>query len=225
MSRYHRFTLIELLIIIAIIAILASMLLPALDKAKRQGKLIICSTNLKNLGIANVSYQNDWEGYIVPNYEYYWWEDGLCPYLGIEGGYELKSKPRHKPGNIFTCGEQPEGNFNGNMPSFGRNSGCGDGGAFDTTGKKITKFKCPSGKVFLADDAKNDNIQQTIQFSPYEYDSNGTLSIRHVGQRCNIIFLDGHVKAYGCPPIPKLPPHWSVGAKWMSSDHEPPEGL
>lgn len=68
-TRYSHisFTLIELLITIAIIAILAAMLLPALNKARDKGRSAFCLNQLKQLGMVLGNYQLDHKDYCIPN--------------------------------------------------------------------------------------------------------------------------------------------------------------
>jgi prepilin-type N-terminal cleavage/methylation domain-containing protein/prepilin-type processing-associated H-X9-DG protein len=60
------FTLVELLVVIAVIAILASLLLPALSKAKGKAQSIACRNNLKQLEVAAVMYAGDYQGFFPP---------------------------------------------------------------------------------------------------------------------------------------------------------------
>lgn len=67
-SRRAAFSLIELLIVIAIIAILSSLLFPAIERARQKGAGAHCMNNLRQLGFAWQSYADDNGGALVPNW-------------------------------------------------------------------------------------------------------------------------------------------------------------
>ena len=64
------FTLIELLIVIAIIAILAAMLLPSLNTARGRAKSVACINNLKQCALSHQAYIGDWKGVLIVDYDF-----------------------------------------------------------------------------------------------------------------------------------------------------------
>jgi prepilin-type N-terminal cleavage/methylation domain-containing protein len=57
--KRRAFTLIEMLVVVAIIAILAAMLIPAISRAKEGGRAARCASNLRQLQIATMNYSTD----------------------------------------------------------------------------------------------------------------------------------------------------------------------
>ncbi|MEA3224695.1 MAG: type II secretion system protein [Planctomycetota bacterium] len=64
MTTRKGFTLIELLVVIAIIALLMAILMPALQRAREQGKRAVCLNNTKTLTLAWIMYADDNDGRI-----------------------------------------------------------------------------------------------------------------------------------------------------------------
>ena len=86
-----RFSLIELLIVIAIIAILAGMLLPVLNKVRGKANEISCVSRLKQMGTAIISYADSSDGWLPFKGSEFYEEYKLGKFLGAsistQGGY------------------------------------------------------------------------------------------------------------------------------------------
>ena len=91
------FTLIELMIVIAIIAILASILVPNFMRARASGQLTACKANLKNQGTALEMYSIDSHGRYPTTLgglsSDYLRKLPTCPATDLEYGYEGQSVP------------------------------------------------------------------------------------------------------------------------------------
>lgn len=105
-GRYHGFTLIEMLVVIAIIGILAALLMPSLQKAVRSAKQVSCGNNLRQTGVAISLYVGD-SGGAMPTWTYSNRQFRLINrYVGEpNNGIWPDSYMRDTPGGTFFCPE------------------------------------------------------------------------------------------------------------------------
>lgn len=80
-NRFYKkgFTLVELLVAIAIIALLVSILLPSLTKAREQARVAVCLNNLHQFGVALVTYSSDNDMKIMETTTNYWRPNERAP--------------------------------------------------------------------------------------------------------------------------------------------------
>ena len=83
----NRFSLIELLIVIAILAILASMLLPALSQAKKKARTILCLSNMRTNAFSVLSYADENGDYVVPAWAPVYAQNLTSWHIMIDMGY------------------------------------------------------------------------------------------------------------------------------------------
>ncbi|OGV46077.1 MAG: hypothetical protein A2017_03955 [Lentisphaerae bacterium GWF2_44_16] len=125
-----KFTLVELLIVIAIIAILASMLLPSLGRAKDAAKRISCTGTLKQLGSGLLMYANDWNSFFPQkgqNAEGYAWPLAIAEHLNFkhEGSVSKWGPPIYHcaAGQLYNSTLAVNRGYIGNAAVFGNSYG------------------------------------------------------------------------------------------------------
>ncbi len=181
----RQFTLIELLVVIAIIAILASMLLPALGRAREAGRKINCVNMLKTVGLAEMMYMSENDGWSANNlWQNTPWSYFLRDYLDMNSYYA--ANPGKSPRSL---GLKPELRcLTTGYGWYGKNK--------YTVSKRTNKVKDASILWFYADCYDPYMLvnewwsKATVRFN------HGTGKGTHPRGRANVLMVDGHVEDF-----------------------------
>ncbi|MBN1864295.1 MAG: prepilin-type N-terminal cleavage/methylation domain-containing protein [Victivallales bacterium] len=98
-QRRRGFTLIELLVVIAIIAILAAILMPALSTAREQGRITVCVSNLRQIGLAATGHVEAYDGWYA---KFEGWRSSYLCIMNPNSTWKEYYAPKRMPG-IFIC--------------------------------------------------------------------------------------------------------------------------
>jgi prepilin-type N-terminal cleavage/methylation domain-containing protein len=103
------FTLLELLVVVAIIIILAAILFPVFEQAAKKSEGVSCLSNIRSLSVAAWLYENDWDDYLppalvpaLPSGYSTCWDRTLDPYIHDSLICTCVSDPNPTPGPAFT---------------------------------------------------------------------------------------------------------------------------
>jgi prepilin-type N-terminal cleavage/methylation domain-containing protein/prepilin-type processing-associated H-X9-DG protein len=213
------FTLVELLVVVAVVALLAALLLPALSRSQAAARRIRCLANLQQLGLAGQMYWDDnagaafryrgaftnggdvyWFGWLARGTEgarrFDWAQGALQPYLGGRG---VENCPAL---NTSAAGFK----LKATGASFGYGYNLHLSAPVAEPPVNVQRLARPSEIVFLADAAQVNTFQAPaspanpmLEEFYYVSATEATAHFRHAGL-ANAVFCDGHAAAERMAP-------------------------
>ena len=193
-SGHDAFTLIELLTLVAIIALLSALLLPVLGRARESGRKVACINNLHQLAIASMTYAMDYHNHLPSFRDWLYVKPGdlttgrLYPYLKSKPVYQCPTdRSELATKRVATPARSPQGFANrSGKRDYSYAMNCGICHATD-----ISRFKEPSKTMIYMEGALSPT-DYTGQVGPSMVAQ--SLAFRH-NRRGHLVKGDLHVEA------------------------------
>jgi len=218
LTRYC-FTLIEMLVVIAIIGILASMLMPSLQNAIETARRMACINNLKQIFVTLNFYSESYNGWgpgsndTVRINDYRKWQDQcnyyLNPSLYIDRGYcDNLGNDYYAALGIFHCPSSPE-KFDASSQGYdyginqlmGANPTTTINNSIYYGGRILRRVMSPGKRAWIADiESPSRATNEATWNDTYLLDTN--ISRRHSSENSNILFVDGVASSFAFSNIP-----------------------
>ena len=203
MSRRRAFTLIELLVVIAVIAVLMSILMPALSRAREQGKRAVCQGNIKQLSLAWILYAdaNDDKivnGCTVPDTgghkqrtEPCWlkFSAGSSGEVALQGIRDGALYPYTENVKLYKCPTGVRGEANTYAITDAMNGAQHSGTVSRMILKKRSQIKRAGERIVFLDEGRTTTQSWTIYYNQEKFWDR--IPMRH-GLGTNMGFADGH---------------------------------
>ncbi len=183
--------------VIAIIAILASLLLPALGRAKQKGRAAVCLNQLRQLGLASLMYAQDHENLLTLD---------VPLQKGITWGSLLASNAPVRPFDVFVCPSYKPNRFTNWIRIYGIRQ---DPPAEAARGVfkellAVDRVDRPSEYLHLADTTSRGREGiGAQQFYAFRAAAEKEVHGRH-GRLANGFLLDGHVEGLNNASLERL---------------------
>ncbi|MDR1282067.1 MAG: prepilin-type N-terminal cleavage/methylation domain-containing protein [Opitutaceae bacterium] len=217
------FTLVELLTVIAVVGVLAGILVPVVGKARGSARTTACLSNLRQFGVASFLYANEHGGRLNYQSSYPgtqgWWFTRFGSYLSTSASVRTAQ-------TVWLCPAVTDRVAGGGGADAGKDYAMSGSVIFSQSGtaspvsRLLGDFESPARKAYIIDiDAtKNTALVNVSEF--YDTLHGGKIDFRHQG-RANVLFLDGHVRSFGAPPLPGGK-NSVLAQKWLQHDTQPP---